>query len=175
MRRRQRRPDTSPFMISFVGPSNTGKTTLLARLIREFSQRGLLVGAVKHSRSCFQFDIETKDSFLLKKAGARSVLLASPDSIALIADHEGDLSPRGVADRFFANTDIVLIEGWKQSDLPKIKISGRGASPAGVKNLIAEVGKKGTSSDVPLFAPHEIVRLADFILSFSRLKPPRIN
>ena len=165
MKRKQKQPHRAPVMISFVGPSNAGKTTLLVNLIRELTQRGFKIGAVKHSRAGFQLDIEGKDSANLKQAGARAVLLAGPRSIGFIADYSEELSPSDIGEKFFCDADIVLVEGWKESDLPKILVSEGGSPLTNIKNVIAEVGKRGSSATIPHFAPNEINRLADFILS----------
>ncbi len=165
MKCKHRKSLGTPFMISFVGPSNAGKTTLLVNLIRELTQRGFKIGAVKHSRAGFQLDIEGKDSANLKQAGARAVLLAGPRSIGFIADYSGELSPNEVCKKFFCDADIVLVEGWKESDLPKILVLEGGSPPTDIKNVIAEVGKRGSSATVPHFAPDEVNLLADFILS----------
>ncbi|MCX6356533.1 MAG: molybdopterin-guanine dinucleotide biosynthesis protein B [Candidatus Aureabacteria bacterium] len=113
-----------PVIISFVGPSGSGKTAIIEKLIREFGRRGLRVGAVKHSRAGFSLDRSGKDSARFKRAGAGTVLLLSPSSLGLIADYSGTLSPREAAARFFPDADIILVEGWKESALPKILVQG---------------------------------------------------
>jgi molybdopterin-guanine dinucleotide biosynthesis protein len=70
---------------------------------------------------------------------------------------------------FFKDMDIVLVEGWKESSLPKVLVSGAVTPPHGIKNIIAEIGKRGTVPHVPLFSPAAIAALADFIVSFSPL------
>jgi molybdopterin-guanine dinucleotide biosynthesis protein MobB len=172
MRDDQHQAGNKPIMIAFAGASGTGKTYLLTNLTKELTKRGLKVGAVKHSRSGFQLDLEGKDSARLKQAGARTVLLAGPGSIGLIADHDGPLTPEDVSKKFFSDMDIVLVEGWKESGLPKIWVRGRGIRHAGLENIIAEVGEGDAISGAPLFSPEDIGRLTDFILSFNRRSQP---
>ena len=158
-----------PFLISFVGPSGAGKTTIIVKLIRELEKRGFRVGAIKHSRAGFTLDPAGKDSARFKKAGARTVLLISPASLGLISDHGEKLSPARAAAMFFKNADIVLVEGWKESSLPKVLVSDTRTPPHGIKNIVAEIGKRGTVHHVPLFSPADIAALADFIASFNPL------
>lgn len=161
-------PPKSPPIIAVVGGSNTGKTTLLVGLIAELTRREYRVGAVKHSQAGFALDARGKDSDRLKRAGATGILLVSRNSVALIEEREEELTPREAAARFFPDADIVLVEGWKQSEIPKITMLGD-KKTARLDNTIAEVGRKGASSDIPLFAPSQVRELADFILAFSRL------
>jgi molybdopterin-guanine dinucleotide biosynthesis protein MobB len=168
MRHKRKKSDHIPILISFVGASGAGKTKLVVLLIKELTRRGIQVGAVKHSRAGFQLEYEGKDSARLKEAGARTVLLAGQDSLALITDHNGTLTPEDVAEKFFSGMDIVLVEGWKESVLPKILVRGADAPPNDIENVIAEVGTVGFVPGVPLFLPDSVEKLADFVQSFNQ-------
>lgn len=156
----------APAMIAFVGPSNSGKTTLLSALIAELSRRGVRAGAVKHSRREFTLDIAGKDSDRFKKAGAAAVLLVSPRSIGLLSDSPPRFTPRDAA-AFFPGAELVLVEGWKESDLPKVVVAGGAGRMPRVGNVIAAVGGKGAAG-VPRFECGEIRALAEFVLRFAR-------
>lgn len=159
---------SGPAMISFVGPSNSGKTTLLSALIAELVRRGIRVGAVKHSRRDFSLDVEGKDSDRFKKAGAGSVLAVSPRSVGFVSDAPPRFSPRDAA-AFFPRAEIVLVEGWKDAGLPKVVVTGDAARVPRVGNVIAAVGGKDAGYRAPRFSPDDIRGLADFVLEFSRL------
>jgi len=73
-----------PPIISIVGRSGAGKTTVLEPLIAELARRGLRVGVLKHSAHGFEMDREGKDTWRHRRAGAQAVGIMSPDEIAVI-------------------------------------------------------------------------------------------
>ena len=79
-------------VVSFVGRSNTGKTSLLEIIIGRLAGRGYNVAAVKHSHHDFDMDQPGKDSFRLAAAGCRAVAISSPTKMALVARPETELS-----------------------------------------------------------------------------------
>ena len=113
-------------VIGFVAASGTGKTTLLQQLIACLRERGLAIGLIKHSHHDFDIDIPGKDSYVLRKAGATQVMVASRRRWALMTetpDQHGDpdlasLLPRLDTDRL----DLVLVEGFKHEAFPKIEL-----------------------------------------------------
>ena len=66
-------------IVSIVGKSGSGKTTLLEKVVAELTKRGYNVGTIKHDVHGFEIDYEGKDSWRHKKAGAKTVVLSSPD------------------------------------------------------------------------------------------------
>lgn len=113
-------------MVAFVGRKGSGKTTFLTRLIPVLAERGHRVGAIKRVHPHFAMDQEGKDSFRLKAAGARAVLLSSEERIALIKDVPGEPGPLEAGRDYFQGVDIVLVEGFKGSALPKVEVRRRG-------------------------------------------------
>ena len=79
-------------IVSVVGKSDSGKTTLIEKLVPELTRRGYRVATVKHDMHGFEVDREGKDSWRHKQAGAHTVVIASPQKIALIRDVERDLT-----------------------------------------------------------------------------------
>ena len=112
-----------PPIISFVGLHDSGKTTLLAKLIPLLRERGLRIGVVKHTHHHdFEIDRPGKDSYRLKQAGAERVMIASDRKIAFVADnHRRQRSWRELLP-CFQDLDLLLVEGDKHSSLPKIEV-----------------------------------------------------
>ena len=152
-------------IICIVGRSQTGKTTLIAKLIPVLKQRGYRIGTIKHSHHVFDFDKTGKDSWRHKDAGAETVIIASPGKIAMVKnDNEGTLDS---LQDFFADLDLVITEGYKGEQKPKIEIvraaRHKDALLAGDTNLIAVATDVEMVMDVPVFGLEDVDQLADFI------------
>lgn len=109
-------------VLSIVGSSDCGKTTLLENLIRELSGRGYKVGTIKHDVHGFDIDKEGKDTYRHKQAGAHSVLISSPWKYALISDVDREKPLDEIAGFMPLELDIILTEGFKSAGKPKIEI-----------------------------------------------------
>jgi molybdopterin-guanine dinucleotide biosynthesis protein MobB len=135
-------------IVSIVGTSNSGKTTLLEKLIPELKSRGYRVALVKHDVHGFEMDHEGKDSWRLKRAGADAVIISSPWKIALVQEVDRDSSLEQLRNRFQLDVDVILAEGFKRGAHPKIEVFRQGHRDellcAGDDNLLA------VASDVPL-------------------------
>ena len=110
-------------IIGFAGWSGSGKTTLLARLIPLLVADGQLVSSIKHAHHDFDVDIPGKDSHTHRMAGATEVLVSSSRRWALM--HELRSEPEPPLPTLLAklgSVDLVLIEGFKHSDHPKIEV-----------------------------------------------------
>ena len=112
-------------VIGFSAFSGTGKTTLLVKLLQLFNARGLRVGIVKHAHHTFEIDYPGKDSYELRKAGARQVLIGSRKRWALMS--EMPEPPASALDFYLghldlAGLDLVLVEGFKPELIPKIEL-----------------------------------------------------
>jgi molybdopterin-guanine dinucleotide biosynthesis protein B len=110
-------------IIGIAGFKNSGKTTLVTDLIRELTGRGLCIATIKHAHHDFDIDHEGKDSFLHRAAGASQVIVASTRRWAQITElgHGQEPSLRNHLMRL-DNADIVLVEGYKHGDHPKLEV-----------------------------------------------------
>ena len=87
-------------IVSIVGKSDAGKTTLLEKVVRELRSRGWRIATVKHDAHSFEIDHEGKDSWRHRKAGACMTIISSPSKIAVVADTDHDYSLNEIRDRF---------------------------------------------------------------------------
>lgn len=108
-------------IITIVGKSDSGKTTLMEKLIRELFLRGYKVGTVKHDVHGFEMDHKGKDSYRHKHAGAHTTLISSPNQIGMIKDTQKEESLEDLL-YYFQDVDIVLAEGYKKKDYHKIEV-----------------------------------------------------
>ena len=109
-------------VISVVGKSDAGKTTLLEKLIRELKRRGYRVATVKHDAHSFDLDHPGKDTWRHAQAGSDHVVIASPTRIAHIQRIERELTLPEIA-ATIDDVDIILTEGYKRGPAPKIEVS----------------------------------------------------
>jgi molybdopterin-guanine dinucleotide biosynthesis protein MobB len=156
--------------LSFVAKSGTGKTTLLEKVIRELKDRDYRVGVIKHDAHRFNIDHPGKDSFRLTAAGADTMLIASPEKLALIKQHAVSPSLDELLATYFSDVDIVLTEGFKKSGLPKIEINRRERSATLIcrgeehdPTLIAVASDQSLEVDVPLLDLNDTSAIADFV------------
>jgi molybdopterin-guanine dinucleotide biosynthesis protein B len=154
-------------IVSIVGKSDSGKTTLIERLIPEIKRRGYRIATVKHDTHGFEIDREGKDSFCHKKAGAAISLISSPEKVAVIADVDRDLNLSELRDRFVSNVDLIISEGYYRDSQPKIEVFRKEAhgEPLCKKddNLVAFVSDVPLDREVPCFNLNDIKGIADFI------------
>lgn len=110
-------------IFGIAGHSGMGKTTLLERLVPEISSRGLSVSLIKHSHKNIDIDRPGKDSYRLREAGCKEVLLLGNDRWALMHELCGAPEPSldYLLDRM-QNCDFVLIEGFKHGNFPKLEV-----------------------------------------------------
>ncbi|MEW5908963.1 MAG: molybdopterin-guanine dinucleotide biosynthesis protein B [Thermodesulfobacteriota bacterium] len=155
-----------PQLVTIVGNSSSGKTTVIEKLIVELKRKGYRIGAVKHAHHGYDIDQKGKDSFALKDAGADIVLVSSPGKIMMIKDDtESESLDR--LESYFQGVDLVIAEGFKKEPRPKVEVfrSEVHSKPLfqGNKELVAMVSDSDISIDVPLFRFHEIRKLSDFL------------
>ncbi|MDM7999640.1 MAG: molybdopterin-guanine dinucleotide biosynthesis protein B [Dehalococcoidia bacterium] len=152
-------------VVSIVGRSNSGKTTLLEKLIAELKRRGYTVAAVKHSGSDFQLDHPGKDSWRLAQAGSDAVLLASPTRLAFVQKASRPPSLQDVIDFLGNGYDFILVEGFKGSSVPKIEVHRRDAGQlmTSPDKLLAVVTDERLDVAVPQFSKSDGMALADLL------------
>jgi molybdopterin-guanine dinucleotide biosynthesis protein MobB len=114
-----------PPVVSFTARSGTGKTTFLCGLIPALRRRGVRVMVVKHDVHGFEVDKPGKDTWRLRKAGARQVLISNAEQMALMADTDGDQPLMSLIEKHAADVELVLSEGYRRSAAPKILVSRR--------------------------------------------------
>ena len=171
------RPQNQPAVMAFVAWSGTGKTTLVEKLITLAKDRGLKVGALKHDSHRFEIDHPGKDSFRFTAAGADAMALVSDEKLALVRRHEQVPGVDALLQEYFTGMDLVLVEGWKNSVLPRIEVHrpalGQPLLTRGQNhdaNLVAVAADGPVEVDVPVLPLDDPESLLDFILERLGLK-----
>jgi len=110
-------------VVGVVGWKNSGKTTLIVKLVELLTSRGLSVSTVKHAHHEFDIDRPGKDSYLHRASGAREVLVSSGRRWALMHELRGtEEPPLDELLGHLAPVDLVIVEGFKRHAHPKIEI-----------------------------------------------------
>lgn len=163
----------SPPVVSIVAKSGTGKTTLLEKLIAEIKQRGFRVAAIKHDAHSFNIDHKGKDSWRLTESGADTMLITSPEKLAMVKQYRKGFEPNlAESVAIYCNdVDIVLTEGFKKSTMPKIEVHRRERSEKLLcrdeehdPTLIAVASDSPLEIDVPLYDINDAQGLCDLIV-----------
>lgn len=126
-----------PKILAISGFKNSGKTTLIARILPLLCDKGIKVATIKHDGHEFQADTEGTDTHRHMEAGALGTAIFSKNKYMIINQVETDETELFKA---FDYTDLIILEGFKYSDYPKIEIIRSGATPE-FQNVIAVVSE----------------------------------
>jgi molybdopterin-guanine dinucleotide biosynthesis protein B len=153
-------------VVCVVGRSESGKTTLIEGLIPELKRRGYRVATIKHNPHGFELDKPGKDSWRHAQAGSDTVIISSPQKLALIRSVDHDATIRELVHLLGVDYDIVLIEGFSKGAAPKIGVHRKELGEDLLlppKELIAIVSDEPLEADIPQFTWEEIEAVASFI------------
>ncbi len=152
-------------IVSIVGRSKSGKTTLIERLIPELESRGYRVATIKHTPEDVSLDEPGKDSWRHMQAGSRATIIGSPSQMALIMPIESGAKLEEMASLFGEDYDIILAEGFKQDSAPKISVHRRGIGTplVGVDGIVAIATDEPLNGDVRQFALDDAPAIVDFL------------
>ncbi len=158
---------TAPPIISIIGKSNSGKTTLIEALLPELQRRGYRVATIKHhAHTGKPVDVPGKDSWRYARAGAERVIIIAPNVVVSYEYAPRQHTLREVAAQL-AGFDLVLAEGFKRAGLPAIEVSRAARSttlvgdPAHLLAVAADHTPAGLTC--PLYRLDDIVALVDLI------------
>jgi len=160
-------------LLGFAAYSGTGKTTLLCKLIPLLKAKGIRIGVVKHAHHNIDIDHPKKDSYELRQSGATKIVVASRKRTAIIIEHpdnaEEPTLEEALKNIHTKGLDLILVEGFKLADLPKIELHRRALNKPYIypndHNIIAiaidhELDDKSSPDRLDINQPQEI---ADYI------------
>jgi molybdopterin-guanine dinucleotide biosynthesis protein B len=159
-------------IISFIAASsNSGKTTLIEKIVKVLKARGLRVAVIKHASVGFDLDRPGKDSWRFWEAGADSVTLVGPGKVALMRRTEHDPSPEDL-EHLAGDVDIILSEGLKKNAKNKIEVFRHGVSgdrPLCLDDpsFLALVRDRAVTASLPQYDINDAEGVADLIISLT--------
>lgn len=136
-------------VVSVVGLSGVGKTTALEKILRELKRRGHRVGTIKHDTHGFDIDKPGKDTWRHAQAGSDAVVISGPHKMALVRQLEREM-PLDEVVGLMGDVDLVLTEGYKRGDKPKIEVTRR---ERGTDLLCKDTELIGIMADYPVNMP----------------------
>ena len=160
-------------IVSIVGRSESGKTLLVEQLIAEFKRRGYKIAALKHSH-CGDIEVDQpgKDTWKFAQAGSDAVCISSPRKLAFIKKADHDLRIDEVLPIIGNEFDVMLVEGFKKSNLPKIEVHRKElgddllCSPEELSAIVTDGSLDTPLADnykVPILSWANTPEIADFI------------
>lgn len=161
-------------VIGVCGFKNSGKTTLVEKLVRHLTSLGYKISTVKHAHHDFDIDHEGRDSFRHRKAGATEVAVVSQNRFAIMHELRGSKPPS--LDEILAKLspcDLVIIEGYKRDTHDKIELRNLDLNHpllAGSDPTVVAVAANGTvTASVPVFNRDDVAAIAAFIVQHTGL------
>lgn len=119
-----------PRLISVVGKKNAGKTSLVVVLTKELVRRGKRVMTIKHGSHPFEIDQQGRDTWRhMHEGGAERVVMETPALRVLLSRPKEPMGPRELAEQFLADAELVIVEGFKTADLPKVEVFRQAVHP----------------------------------------------
>ena len=167
--------NNSPAILSIVGKSDAGKTTLIEKMLPCLVRRGIKVGTIKHDVHGFTMDKEGKDSYRHKQAGAHTTVISSPNKIGMVRDADHDHAIKEIVDLYLKDMNLVLTEGYKRESWPKLEVHRRElnrpliAKPE--EGLIAVASDEELDVNAPVFGLDDVEQISDFLISYFKLHP----
>ena len=163
-----------PPFFGLAGWSGSGKTTLCTKLIENFTKIGITIGTLKHAHHKFELDKPGKDSFNLRKAGARPMIISSKERFAMIQENvEHDEKNLFQMIEMFSKDpiqkcDLIIVEGYKNEPIPKFEvyrpIIGKPELYKEDNNIFAIASDINIESSIPTFDLNNINSISDFII-----------
>ncbi len=147
--------------ISFVGRHNAGKTTLLTQLITYLKQQGLKIAFIKHTHHD-HIALPGKDSELALQAGA---------DVAAVQRYETEPSLEQILESVPADIDLIIVEGFKKEDLPKVEVLRQAIDPVPMllPRTVALAADFSLECGLPVIAIDDVEALAQFVCHFCQL------
>lgn len=162
------RNKVKPVVFAVSGVKNSGKTTLIEKIIPKLKEHGLKVATIKHDGHDFEGDVEGTDTYKHKRAGAYGTAIFSKNKFMIIKDQKDTLEEELML--YFKDSDVIILEGFKYSDYPKLEIVRKGNSECSVcrkETLLGIVSDMDIKVEgVEILDLNDIDKIADFLLKY---------
>lgn len=159
-------------IIAISGVKNSGKTTLISKLIPRLTDKGLKIATIKHDGHDFNPDVLGTDSYRHREAGAYGTAIFSKNKWMIIKE-ETDIDVESIISEF-PEADLIILEGFKFSDYPKVEIVRKSNSTSPVSKIetvicyISDMDR--FNENIPQFNLDEVDKLTEFLFNYLKYK-----
>lgn len=152
-------------VVCFVGRHNSGKTTVISRLIPLLKAEGIEAAVIKHAHHALKIQ-DTEDSGRIFAAGAAAMIAVSPD-LTIQYQRQPEPELEKLIEGLPEHIDLVIVEGYKSSLYPKIEVLSQEINPEsyGLNNTIAYVSDFDIDTSLPVYPLDEPEKLVSFLLN----------
>jgi len=165
-------------IIAFVGYSGSGKTTLITSIIKILSQKGYKICTIKHTHHDFEIDKPGKDSYLHFHSGSYASMIISNEKMALVKRKE-NLDITELYKKYFLGCDLLIVEGFKDYNIPKIVIHRKETKKPPLFNMlnmvIAIASDEKINTNIPNFDINDVQSISNFIENALIIKHKKNN
>jgi molybdopterin-guanine dinucleotide biosynthesis protein B len=163
-----------PPVVSIVGKSEPARIDVIERLVHELKSRGYRVATLKHTPQRSSFNGAAKDSWRHIEAGSEATVVTSAHSLVLMKPTSQDTPLEEIVRLLGEDYDIIIAEGFKQADTPKIEThrKGAGTPTRNIKRIVATVTDEPLETRARQFSFDDYKRLAD-LLERGFIKPQK--
>jgi molybdopterin-guanine dinucleotide biosynthesis protein B len=151
-----------------AGPSESGKTTLIERLLPSLARRGVAAATVKHHRGPVEVDRPGKDTWRHRRAGARATFFVTEREVVAFWDRPPDLTPADLLRLCPPDVELLLVEGFKGlTGYPRVEVVRGGVDRGFAWNdevLCVATDVEGFAAPCPIFALDDADGLAEFLI-----------
>ena len=154
-------------IIGITGWKDVGKTYYASLIIKLLVKKGYQVGSIKRAHHGFDIDKPGTDSFIHREAGSSQVIISSSKRWAKITENNNSYEKSlDELIKELHDVDIVVVEGFKKENHPKIEILTKGLNNRNklTKNVIAIVSNDLKDTNIPVFKENDIEKLVEFII-----------
>jgi molybdopterin-guanine dinucleotide biosynthesis protein MobB len=164
-----------PPHLHILGQKKSGKTKLVAALTTELVARGYRIATVKHTSHDHEFDRPETDSWKHRRAGSEVTVILSPHQWVCHSVLPNPAIQKILQENLFGDKDLVIWEGLREVDAPKIEclVEGEETALGDDENLIAIVSEHTTDAKIPTFTPIDAAGIAQWIIErvISKVSP----
>ena len=155
-------------IVGIVGLKNSGKTYFASKIINQLKTKNYRVASIKHAHHEFEIDHKNTDSYIHREAGSSQVIVSSSKRRVKITElnNEKEQSLYDLINQL-NETDIVIVEGFKNENHPKIEIiksDNNNYLFNKISNIKAIVSEEKINTDLKQFKKNEIDNIVNFIL-----------